>query len=294
MKDGRGGDGRTWTLMEVLRWTATRFGAASDTPRLDAELLLAEVLGLGRIQLYTHFDRPLDPSEIDRFKALARRRIEGEPVAYILGRKDFWGRTFRVDPRVMVPRPETELLVQGALDAAPADQEILVVDLCCGSGNVIISILEERARWRGIAVDLSADALAVAGINRDAADLEDRLRLVETDLLSGLPEEPRPRVITANPPYVPDGDWADLAPDVRNHEPRLAITAGADGLDVIRRLIPAAAAALAPEGQLLMEYDGRAQTPAVQAMATEAGLEDVTIVKDLAGLDRVLSARKPG
>ena len=287
------GEPKTWTLMEVLRWTAERFSDASDTPRLDAELLLAEVLSLGRVALYTQFDRPLDRGELDRFKDLARRRLAGEPVAYILGRRDFWGRRFRVDPRVMVPRPETELLVQGALDAIPDGGSARVVDLCTGSGNVIISILEERPQWSGIGADRSAEALAVAAGNRDEAELGDRLALVESDLLEQVPADPAPRVITANPPYVPDGAWEGLAPDVRDYEPRQAITAGADGLDVIRRLIPAAASALAPGGRLLMEYDGGDQTAAVEALAREAGFEDTMIVKDLAGLDRVLSARKP-
>lgn len=282
---------RVWTLMEVLRWTAGRFGPASDTPRLDAELLLAEVLELGRVQLYTQFDRPLEQAELDRFKELARRRIGGEPIAYILGRRDFWGRSFKVDPRVMVPRPETELLVQGALDAAPADEAVRVLDLCTGSGNVIISILEERPRWTGIAVDLSPDALAVAAENREAAGLGDRLELRSGDLLEGIAVDPPVQVIVANPPYVPDGDWAGLAPDVREHEPRGAITAGADGLDVIRRLLPAAAAVLGPGSALLVEYDGRAQTPEIEGLAADAGFTDITIVKDLAGLDRVLSAR---
>jgi len=284
------GDGRTWTLMEVLRWTAGRFSDGSDTPRLDAELLLAEVLGLGRVELYTQFDRPLDPGELERFKDLARRRLTGEPVAYILGRRDFWGRSFRVDSRVMTPRPETELLVRGALDADPEDESVLVLDLCCGSGNVIISILDERPRWRGIGTDVSPEALAVAAANRGDAGLEDRLELVEADLLEGSFADMRPGIITANPPYVPDRAWEDLAPDVRDHEPRAAITAGPEGLDVLQRLIPAAALALAPGGRLLVEYDGEDQTPEVKRLAMDAGLGDVTIVKDLAGLDRVLSA----
>ncbi len=287
------GEPRTWTLMEVLRWTAERFSAISDTPRLDAELLLAEVLSLGRVQLYTQFDRPLDPDELARFKDLARRRLGGEPIAYIRGRRDFWGRTFQVDPRVMVPRPETELLVQGALDAAPEDEEIHLLDLCTGSGNVIISILEERPGWTGTGADVSADALAVAAANRDDAELGDRLTLMEADLLEGVEMASRPQVITANPPYVPDADWAGLAPDVREHEPRGAITAGADGLDVIRRLLPAAAAALAPGGTLLVEYDGPGQTPEFERLAADAGFTEITIVQDLAGLDRVLRAKSP-
>jgi release factor glutamine methyltransferase len=282
---------RVWTLMEVLRWTASRLGAASETPRLDTELLLAEVLELGRIQLYTQFDRPLEQGELDRFKALVRRRLGGEPIAYILGRRDFWGRSFKVDARVMVPRPETELLVQGALDAAPEDAAIRVLDLCTGSGNVIISILEERPSWTGIGVDISPDALRVAAQNREDAGLEDRLELRAADLLEGVEVDPPVQVITANPPYVPDGDWAGLAPDVREHEPRGAITAGADGLDVIRRLLPAAAAVLAPGGTLLVEYDGRDQTAALEALAADAGFIDVTVTKDLAGLDRVLCAK---
>lgn len=284
---------RTWTLMEVLRWTAGRLGEASATPRLDAELLLAEVLGLGRVQLYTQFDRPLDAVELDSFKDLVRRRIGGESIAYILARRDFWGRTFHVDSRVMVPRPETELLVQGALDAAPEDEEVLVLDLCTGSGNVIISILEERPSWRGIGVDISSDALAVARLNLDGTEIGDRLELVEADLLDGIAPNPSPTIVTANPPYVPDGDWEGLSPDVREHEPRSAITAGADGLDVIRRLLPAAAEILPPGGLLLMEYDGRSQTAALEGLAKAAGFGEVTIVKDLSGLDRVLAATTP-
>ena len=282
---------RVWTLMDVLRWTAARLEDATETPRLDAELLLAEVLGIRRIELYMRHDQPLERDELDRFKALIRRRLAGEPVAYLLGRRDFWGRSFLVDARVMVPRPETELLVEGALAAASEDEEVLVLDLCTGSGNVIISILEERPRWRGIGVDISRDALAVSALNRDATDLGDRLPLVESDLLAAVDNDLRFGVITANPPYVPNRDWEGLAPDVKDHEPRLAVTAGADGLDVIRRLIPAAASALAPGGHLLVEYGGAAQTEAVMALAQEAGLVDVEIVKDLAGRERVLSAR---
>jgi len=283
---------RIWTLMDVLRWTAERLAAATETPRLDAELLLAEVLGIRRIELYMRHDQPLEKNELDRFKALIRRRLTGEPVAYLLGRRDFWGRSFLVDARVMVPRPETELLVEGAMAAAPEDEEILVLDLCTGSGNVIISCLEERPLWRGIGADISGDALAVAALNRDATDLGDRLTLAEGDLLAPVDDDLRFKVITANPPYVPDGDWEGLAADVKDHEPRGAVTAGADGLDVIRQLIPAAASVLAPGGQLLVEYDGAAQTEAVKALAQEAGLVDVEIRKDLAGRDRVLSARK--
>jgi len=191
---------------------------------------------------------------------------------------------------VMTPRPETELLVRGALDADPEDESVLVLDLCCGSGNVIISILDERPRWRGIGTDVSPEALAVAAANRGDAGLEDRLELVEADLLEGSFADMRPGIITANPPYVPDRAWEDLAPDVRDHEPRAAITAGPEGLDVLQRLIPAAALALAPGGRLLVEYDGEDQTPEVKRLAMDAGLGDVTIVKDLAGLDRVLSA----
>ncbi len=282
---------RNWTLMEVLRWTAERLKKVTETPRLDTELLLAAVLGIRRIELYMRHDQPLEKDELDRFKALIRRRLTGEPVAYLLGRRDFWGRSFLVDARVMVPRPETELLVEGALAAAPEDGEVLVLDLCTGSGNVIISILEERPLWRGIGADVSDDALAVAASNRDAANLGDRLILAEGDLMAAVERDLRFGVITANPPYVPNGDWEGLAPDVKGHEPRGAVTAGTDGLDVIKKLVPAAASALAPGGLLLMEYDGAAQTEAITALAQEAGLVDVEIRKDLAGRDRVLSAK---
>ena len=284
---------KTWSLMEVLRWTAGHLAERSfDSPRLEAEMLLAHSLGLSRIELYTMHDRPMDRAELDAFKELVRRRRLGEPIAYLTGRREFWNHRFKVDRRVMVPRPESEMLVEQALAFGDPDQELLLADACTGSGCVLLSLLAEREKWVGVGTDLSAEALAAARENRAELGLDKRCDLRLGDGLTPvLPLKKQPfDLITANPPYVPDGDWAALPPDIRDFEPRISVTSGADGLDVIRRLIPQAAQALRPGGLFVMEYSGPEQSQAILALASAAGFGTTEILKDVGGIDRVLRA----
>jgi release factor glutamine methyltransferase len=288
-------EGRIWTLMEVLRWTATNLAQlGQDSPRLEAELLLAHCLGLTRIELYTLHDRPMEQGELAAFKELVRRRRLGEPIAYLLGRREFWNHRFQVDRRVMVPRPESEMLVEEALAFGEPDEPLQVADACTGSGCVILSILAERPAWLGVGTDVSAEALEVAGANRAELGLEKRCSLRQGDGLAPvLPLKGRPfDLVTANPPYVPDGEWADLPPDIRDFEPRISVTSEADGLGVIRRLIPQAAQALRSGGLFVMEYSGEAQSAAILELASRAGFQRAEVLKDVGGLDRVLRAFK--
>jgi release factor glutamine methyltransferase len=290
-----------WTIGTLLETAAGYLGGKGSTsPRLDAELLLAETLGFERIQLYTEFDRPLATGEVDRFRVLVARRAAHEPVAYIVGRTHFRHLELEVTPAVLIPRPETEELVDVALESlrrrptwAPAPPSVapLVADVGTGSGAIALSLAQE-AGVPVLAIDSSAEALEVAARNAAASGLEELVRFCRADLLSDVPEGSL-HLIVSNPPYVTSGDMATLAPDIRLFEPPAALDAGPDGLDVIRRLLPQAARALRPGGAVVMEIGDR-QAERVETLAREAGFSLVIVHKDLSQKDRIVEAVLPG
>jgi len=264
-----------------------------DTPFLDACLILAHCLGISRERLLSRFPEEIDdiPSS---FEAAWDRRVSGESVAYIVGVKEFFGREFLVDPRVLVPRPDTEILVAAALEMGDAlasrrsGGKLRVHDVCTGSGAVAISIAAERPAWSVSASDISPAALDVARLNAGRL-LDKAMPMTLADLLEGI-EGPFD-IITANPPYVPTGETAALL--ARGwREPALALDGGPDGLAIMPRLIRQAGAALAPKGFLLVEADAL-QSKSVRAMFMEEGFCDSRVWKDLAGLERITGARKP-
>ena len=283
-----------WTILEVLNWTTSRFAERSlPSPRLDAELLAAHAFGLARIQLYAQFDRPLSADELARFRELVKRRQGGEPVAYIVGRKEFWSLDLAVDRRVLIPRPDTETAVEAALALLPADVPVRVCDVGTGSGAIALAIRKDRPLATVLAVDVSADALAVAGENSQRLGLPVEFR--QGDLLAPLAAEPMSTsdpfdVIVANLPYVPRAEVPGLAPEVRA-EPLLALDGGEDGLDLVRRLTAAVAAHLRPGGALVLEI-GAGQAAATAAICSAAGLERVTMRRDLGGIERVVVAHR--
>lgn len=281
---------KTWTILEVLDWTKQRFGQAGiDAARLDAELLLVDVLQIERIQLYTQFDKPLAEDELAAYRARIRRRLDGEPVAYILGEKEFWSLPLSVDPRVLVPRPDTELLVEVALEAArERGGACRIVDLCTGSGAVAVALATELSSAEVIATDVSAAAVEVAGANAARHGVE--LAFVQGDLFEPLAGQTFD-IAVANPPYIPSGDIDGLAREVRA-EPRLALDGGADGLDLVRRLIDAAPNHLCSGGVLALEH-GFDQAAAVRALFDGAGAYfPAGTRKDLAGHPRVTLATR--
>jgi len=264
----------TWTVRSLLQWAREwlrRKGA--ENPRLDAELLLAHALRCDRVRLYIDADKPLAAEELARFKSLIKRRGEREPVAYILGTKEFYGRSFAVGAGVFIPRPETELLVRMVTEHLARDAEARVLDLCAGSGAVGISVAAERPRARVDLVELSADATAVARANAEK-HAPGRVRVVTGDLYAALPERVRYDAIAANPPYVPATDVARLAPDVVQHEPHLALFAGEDGLAVIRRIVAGVVGWLASGGLFVTEIDP-SQGEMVAHLMRDAGLMQV-------------------
>ena len=274
-------------LAEVLRLsTGYLQDHGSATPRLDAELLIGHALGLERIALYTGFDRPLTEPELAACRALLERRGRREPVAYIIGRCGFHDLDLAVDARVLVPRPETEVLVERCLallgDGAPG-----VLDVGTGSGAIALAIKAARPDAHVTATDVSADALAVAGANAAALGLE--VELIESDLLAGVADR-RFDLIASNPPYIAEADMETLEPEVARFEPRLATVAGASGTEVLDRLIATAPDALVEGGWLVVEC-GAGQASRVQEAMAAAGGREVFGERDLAGIERVVGGR---
>lgn len=277
----------TWTPLKLIAWTQEFFaGKGIDSPRLTAEVLLAHALSCDRIRLYLDFDKPLGDPELARYRALVRRRADGEPTAYLTGVKEFWGRPFRVDARVLVPRPETELVAEAALAALPEGGAAL--DLCTGSGALAVTLALGRSA-RVLATDLSDDALAVAREN--AAALGAALELARGDLWAAVPADARFDVVVSNPPYVPSGELAGLSREVRR-EPRLALDGGPDGLAALRRIVSGATRHLCQGGTLVLEMH-ESHRDALPRLCLEAGLANAEWRPDLAGLPRLVVARAP-
>lgn len=279
------------TLIEILTAATKHLQASgSDTPRLDAEVLLGHVLGLERIQLYVQHDRPLVPEELNAYRRVIARRARREPVAYIVGMKEFRSLTFRIDRRVLVPRPETEILVEEALRELearfPAERHGRVADVGTGSGAIAVAMAKERAALHIVATDVDPAALDLARENVRLHSLSDRVELRRGDLLAPLAAE-RFWAVVSNPPYIAESEWGDLPPEVRVYEPKGALLAGKDGLAVIRRLVDEAPGVLVPGGFLALEI-GAGQAEAVVALARERGYASWRVVKDLAGRDRVV------
>jgi len=265
--------------------------AGIDSAEANARLLIAHALNIDRAELMANGGRALDQDEMQSIDALGRRRLKREPIARIFGRKEFWSLSLQVSPVVLVPRPETETVVEAALDAVLRDalqmQELRILDIGTGSGALLLALLSELAKAVGIGTDISAAALEVARANAARCKLAGRTRFVACDIAAGL-QGPFD-LIVSNPPYVARGDIASLAPEVRDYDPALALDGGADGLDGYRAIAAQARHLLAPGGRLIVEL-GAGQEDAVRALFTKAGLTVTAVRDDLAGIPRALNA----
>jgi release factor glutamine methyltransferase len=278
-----------WTPLRLIAWTQGFFAKGGvDAPRLTAEILLAHALSCDRVRLYLDFDKPLGAPELSAFRDLVRRRAAGEPTAWLTGRREFHGHAFRVGPQVLVPRPETELLVEAAIARLPPGGALL--DLCTGSGCIAISVALARPDARVVATELSPEALGVAREN--AVALGARVELLEGDLDGPVAAGERFDVVVSNPPYIPAGEISGLAREVRR-EPRIALDGGVDGLDVLRRIVSRAPSRLRPEGLLYLEMHETHALP-LPALCVAAGFATAEVGRDLAGLPRWVVARLPG
>ncbi len=284
--------GESWTILRMILWSAEYLkNKGVETGRLDAEWLLAAALGVDRLQLYLKYDRPLSSEEREAFKPLLRRRAGREPLQYIIGRTGFRELELKTDPRVLIPRPETEVLVQEVLDWASAGAES-VWDMGTGAGAVALSLAAEGTWTRVVATDVSPEALSVAADNAERYDLGGHVEFREGSLFEPLEEGERFDVIVSNPPYIAEGEKGELQPEVRDWEPPEALFAGADGLDVIRQLVAGAPKHLLSGGLLALECGlGQAEGIAADVQATGA-FGAVRICADLTGRPRFVTAER--
>jgi len=280
-----------WTVRSVIAWTQSDFERRGlDAPRLDADLLVAHALGLTRIKLFLDLDRPLIDQELAAIRGLVERRRKHEPIAYILGEREFYGHRFEVTPDVLIPRPDTETLVERALGLLARELPAgPVLDVCTGSGAIAVTLALGSDRQL-VASDISPEALAVAGRNAARLGVTGRVELVRGDMFGALREPSLFACITINPPYIGVDELPTLQPDVRDHEPRLALDAGEDALSFYRRIAVEAPGFLLPRGALLVEV-GAGQAAAVRALFEANGFVEVTTHRDLGGIERVVEAR---
>lgn len=278
-----------WTAGKVLSWAVEDFKARGfESARLEAELLLAHVLGVSRLSLYTGYDRPLEGTELSAYKQAIVRRRGGEPLAYITGVKEFWSLSFEVTKDVLIPRPDTETLVEAALSRLGAEGRVL--DLCTGTGCVAAALASERPGLSIDAVDISQSALAVAARNIERLGLMERVRLFAGDLFEPVLGQTYD-LITANPPYVIDGEIAALQPEVRR-EPKLALEGGSDGLDVVRRILTDAPRFLKVDASILIEIDPRQVKTLVDEVGPRFFNAIGEVISDLSHTPRVVVFKK--
>ncbi len=301
----------SWTTRKLLAWMTQAFeGKGLDAPRRQAEMLLAHVLGTERLRLYMDPDRPTAPLERDTLRGLVKRALNDEPIQYLIGEEHFFGMRFKVDNRVLIPRPSTQTIVEAVLQHArknpdsgsvrdsDAGSGILIADICTGSGCIAAALARHLPGARVVATDISPDALAVAKENIETHQVTDRVDLLQGHLLDALRRHPVAgkvaslRYLCSNPPYIPDDEWTAVEPNVRDHEPTLALRAGPDGLEFVRPLIANGPEHLEPGGVMLIEV---AASRAGQALALAESHPDLTnarILKDSDGLPRVIAATK--
>ena len=277
------------TIKQLLDRTAKTL--VTPNAHRDAQLLLLHILNCGRAYLLTHPDHQLNPEQLTAYQQLIARRARCEPIQYILGEQEFFGLAMKVTPAVLIPRPETEHLVEAALASVSRERTVRIADVGAGSGAIAIALAHSLPLARITALDISPSALAIARENAGRHGVAERIHFLESDLLAAAHGE-RFDMIVSNPPYVPDGDYATLEPQVRDFEPRAALFAGPSGLEVYRHLIPQAWKQLGPGGWLLMEI-GAGQD--LQLRLLLEGWSEVEFVPDLQGIPRVAMARKsPG
>ena len=284
---------RSWQLLALLDETSRFFAAKKlDSPRLQAELLLADVLAIKRLDLYLRFDQVLSPAQVDAYRDHVRQRLRGMPLQYITGKAGFRNLTLAVDSTVLIPRPETEILVEVALEHLRGCENPQVLDLGCGSGAIALALAQECPAARVKATDISPPALAQTRRNARQLGLEGRVVFCCGDLLAPLQAAGQFHLIACNPPYVRRGDLEGLEPQVRDYEPSLALDGGEDGLDFYRRLAGQAAPFLAPQGLIVLEV-GAGQAGEVAGLLAQSGsFVPAQIRPDLAGIPRVVSATR--
>jgi release factor glutamine methyltransferase len=285
--------GQVWTILSVIQWTTDYFKKKDlKEARATAEILLGHVLGLERIQLYLNFDKPLSPSELAAYRQCIQRRSAGEPVQYITGRQEFWSLTFKVTPAALIPRPETELLVEEGTRLLKNVEQPRILELGVGCGAISIALAKKIGRGSFIATDISLPALFLAQENRDRLGETESIALVCCNLFQAFHPHPEFHLIVSNPPYVTSEEYANLPREIKEFEPKSALNGGKDGLTIIRGIIGEAHSFLLSGGHIMLEI-GEQQGAAVLEFTQRLGVYDeVRVLRDYAGKERVLKASK--
>ena len=288
-----------WTILRLLQWTTEHLKkSGSPSPRLDAEVLLAHARGCERIALYTAFAEEPDESVKAKFREVVKRRAQGEPVAYLVGKKEFYSLPFQVSKDCLIPRGETEHIVVECLDrakpilAAEPSKHFSIVDVCTGSGCIAVSVAKHLPQCTITAIDLSPGAVTIAKANVEQHKLSDRISVVESNLLDTVADNSVDFVLS-NPPYVSEAEYAKLDKTVREHEPRIALVGGASGMEIIEQLASQAAKKLVPNGWFICELSPMIADQVESHMTSTNQWTNITIVKDLARLKRLVVAQRP-
>ncbi len=281
-----------WTIGRMLDWTTSFLAKkGAEFPRLDTQVLLAQVLGCRRIDLYTRFEETASEETRARFRELIQQRVEGCPVAYLVGRKEFFSLEFEVGPSVLIPRPESEFVVMECLRLAKGQAEPRILDVGTGSGNLAVAVAQQHKTARVTAVDLSPDALAVAARNAARHGVMERIRFLHGDLFEPLPAGERFEFILSNPPYIAREELGELPAGVRNYEPLLALDGGPGGYVVLERLIAEAGGFLEPGGYLILEIGAPQEATVRQRVQAAPGFQLRETIHDYSGHPRVVCAR---
>ena len=286
-----------WTIIKLVQWATTYFDTHEiDSPRTTAEILLSHVLNCRRIDLYLRYDQPLTPDELQRFKASIKRRMDREPAAYILGLKEFWSMDLRVTKDVLIPRPETECLVEKSLEILAADADVKprrVLELGTGCGAVILALASENPRHTYWATDISINAIRIARQNALQHNLDGKIQFVTGDWFAPLASKTGVfDLIISNPPYIKSGDLAQLQPEIHAYEPAEALDGAADGLHCLRHIICSAYDFLKPGGTLILEIGHDQKGPLEQIIDECNEYERVRFYQDYSGYDRILQMNK--
>jgi release factor glutamine methyltransferase len=284
-----------WTILKILHWTTDYFKKNKVVePRTSAEVLLAHLLSEDRLFLYLNYDRPMEAEELATFRTFVKRRLEGEPNQYITGMQEFWSLPFRVNPDVLIPRPETEVLLETVLEfLGSPETEVRVLDLGTGSGAIAVALAREFDLIKIVATDSSMAAVKLAQENASLNQVESKIHFVCADMFSAFSSVSRKfAVVATNPPYVSHTEFSELPREIRDYEPRHALNGGPDGLAAIKHIIKEAPAVLSQGGALIMEM-GAEQAESVSALVRDSQrYEKYQIIEDYSGLDRVLLAVK--
>lgn len=287
-------DQQPWTIKRLLDWTTEHFQVHErDTPRLCAEILLAESLDCQRIELYTQFDRVPEEQPLGLYRDWVKRHAKGEPVAYLVGHKEFYSLRFQVDSNVLIPRPETEHLVIAGIDAAKSlgKERVRILDIGTGSGCVAITLAKQIENCEVVATDISPDALNVAKSNATALGVEDRVSFIESDLFGSIPSDFQADIIVSNPPYVGNGEVNDVDISVREFEPSLAVFAGESGTEIIERLVADSASFLEPGGFLIFETSPVIFDRCLEITSGANCYSSPVTIRDLAGHRRIVQTQ---